>query len=55
MAERLPIVRVDGKLVQLPAGDNLPLDLLSGQLIDGGSASSVYLIAEVIDGGGASG
>lgn len=58
MAERRPIVIINGELYQLPIGDTLPGGGSGGSTdknVDGGSASSVYLPTQVVDGGDANG
>ena len=54
MAEQRPIVIIDGEVQELPVGDTLPDDAVTLN-VDGGFANSVYLAAQLIDGGSASG
>lgn len=54
MAERKPLVVINGELQELPDSDTI--DVNTADLnIDGGSASSVYLSTQKIDGGDANG
>ena len=51
MAERKPLVRVDGELRQLPDGDTIEGAGIA--LVDGGSLTDTYVSAPFsVDGGG---
>jgi len=50
--EKRPIVDYDGSQEELREGDTVPSDTYS-QNIDGGSAASIYLADQSIDGGSA--
>lgn len=56
--EHTPLVLIDGRPSLLPSGDTIKPEAMppsSGKNIDGGSASSVYLPAQSVDGGDVNG
>ena len=53
MAEQIPLVVIGGEIKQLPAGDTIPATAVPVNAIDGGSATSTYTGAPVVDGGSA--